>query len=69
MHGNPDFTKDFLKCRSILRCNIPSSKLLKFLASMMKEVDDEMERLRQMQTIRGRLHTHELSLVETTPAT
>ncbi len=49
--------------------HIPSSKLLKLLASMMKEVDDEMERLRQMQTVLGRLHTHELSLVQANPAT
>ncbi len=69
MHGSPDFTKVFLKCRSMLRCNIPSSKLLKLLASMMTEVDDEMERLRQMQTVLGRLHTHELSLVEATATT
>ncbi len=49
--------------------HIPSSKLLKLLASMMKEVDDDMERLRQMQTILGRLHTHGLSLVQAEPTT
>ncbi len=48
---------------------IPSSRLLKLLRSMMKEVDDEMERLRQMQRVLGRLHTHELSLVQAKPAT
>ncbi len=49
--------------------NIPSSKVLKLLASKMQEVEDEMDRLRQMQTILGRLHTHGLSLVQAQPAT
>ncbi len=49
--------------------NIPSSKLLKLLACKMQEVEDEMERLRQMQTILGRLHTHGLSLVQAQPVT
>lgn len=49
--------------------HVPSSKLLQLLACKMKEVEDEMERLRQMQATLSRLHTHGLSLVEATPAT
>lgn len=49
--------------------HVPSSKLLQLLATKMKEVEDEMERLRQLQAILSRLHTHGLSLVEAVPAT
>ncbi len=49
--------------------NIPSARLLQLLACKMKEVDDEMERLRQMQSILRRLQTHGLSLVGAAPAT
>ncbi len=48
--------------------NVPSSKLLQLLAGKMKEVEDEMERLRQMKATLRRLHTHGLKLVETAPA-
>ena len=48
--------------------NVPSSKLLQLLECKMKEVEDEMERLQQVQESLARLHTQGLSLAGTAPA-
>ncbi len=43
--------------------HVPSSKLLELLSQKLDEVDSELERLRQMQGVLSRLHTHELKLL------
>ncbi len=43
--------------------HVPSSQLLELLSRKLAYVEDEMERLRQVQTVLGRLHTHELKLL------
>ncbi len=47
--------------------HVPSSKLLILLAQKLAEVDNEMERLRQIQAVLSRLHTHELKLLGIEP--
>lgn len=48
--------------------HVPSSQLLQLLACKMREVEDEMERLREMQATLSRLHTNGLKLAEAAPA-
>ncbi len=43
--------------------HVPSSRLLELLSRKLEEVDNEMERLRQIQAVLSRLHTHELNLL------
>ena len=50
------------------RHHVPSAKLLELLSRKLAEVDNEMERLRQIQSILSRLHTHELQLLREEPA-
>ncbi len=45
------------------RHHVPSSKLLILLSRKLEDVDNEMERLRQIQSVLSRLHTHELNLL------
>ena len=48
--------------------HVPSARLLELLSRKLEEVDNEMERLRQIQGVLSRLHTHELKLLSGEPA-
>ncbi len=50
------------------RHHVPSSKLLVLVSQKLAEVDNEIERLRQIQTVLSRLHTHELKMLGIEPA-
>ncbi len=50
------------------RHHVPSAKLLELLSRKLAEVDNEMERLQQIQSVLSRLHTHELKLLSSEPA-
>ncbi len=49
------------------RHHVPSARLLELLSRKLEYVESEMERLRQIQAVLSRLHTHELKMLGIEP--